>query len=64
LSERIPGRVESVVNPAAPTPETKWYIDSFGSGIMVNGAVHGSLFTSEQSDELSFVGRDTAAPDE
>ncbi len=54
----LPGEVEFVVDPTAPTPETTWYIKEHGSGVMIKEAtVFGAVFTGESDDELEFVSR-------
>ena len=56
-----PGQVEFVANPSSPTPETEWFIEEFGGGVMVEDSKIGSVFISVESmqdpGDLVFVAR-------
>jgi len=52
------GEIELVVDPSAPSPETNWYIEEHGSGVVITEpAVYGSVFTGETDPDLKFVSR-------
>ena len=58
LISNLPGEIEFVVDPDEPTPETKWYIEEHGSGVMIKEpTVYGALFTGNTDNDLKFVSR-------
>ena len=55
-----PATVELIADPEIPDPDTRWYVEEFGQGIMISEPRrHGSVFASdpESDDELEFVSR-------
>jgi hypothetical protein len=55
-----PGRIEFVADPHIRTPDTLWYIEKFGGGIMISQLkLLGSVFIDnpESDKDLEFVGR-------
>ncbi len=59
-AERFPGEIEFVADPAVNDPETSWYVEEFGGGVMIREPkVHGLAFCSdpESDDEIEFVSR-------
>ena len=63
-----PGQIEFVANPSSPSPETEWFIEEFGGGVMVKDSKIGSVFISIESmdnpGDLAFVGRKELGPAE
>ena len=56
--------VEFVADPLVPDPDTRWYVETYGQGIMISEPKrHGSVFSSdpESNDELEFVSRASVA---
>ena len=52
------GEIEFVADPLAPNPDTLWYIEEFGGGVMISEPNFlGSVFTSGDDDDLTFVSR-------
>ena len=62
------GEIEFVANPSSPTPETEWFIEEFGGGVMVKDSTIGSVFISVEGmhdpGDLVFVGRHKLGPAE
>ncbi len=55
-----PGVVEFIADPLVPDTDTRWYVETYGQGIMISEPRrHGSVFSSdpESDDELEFVSR-------
>lgn len=52
------GEIEFVVDPLITAPDTQWYLEAHGAGVMISEPkIFGSLFTSGDNDELEFVSR-------
>ncbi len=54
------GNVDFLADPLSPTPETDWYVEEFGGGVMIIVPDHmGSVFIHDPATEedLEFVGR-------
>jgi len=61
LFHRAPGVVELVADPLISDPETDWYVQEYGGGVMVlQPGELGRCFVSdtENAEDLDFVSRD------
>jgi len=59
-----PAQVEFVADPLVSDPDNRWYVETYGQGIMISEPKrHGSVFSSdpESDDDLEFVGRASIA---
>lgn len=55
-----PGQIELVADPLVNDPETKWYVQEYGGGVMVaEPKVSGRAFVSdtENAEDLIFASR-------
>ena len=60
LYHGAPGEIDFVVDPAAPDPSQSWYVQEFGSGVMITvPKVFGCVFISDldEDEDLVFVSR-------
>lgn len=59
LFHREPGEIELVADPLVPDPETDWFIQEYGNGVMIlEGQAGRTLVSDPHSDEdLEFVAR-------
>lgn len=59
LSEE-PGVIEFIADPLLNDPNTLWYVEKYGGGVMVTQLKHlGSVFTNPEEDaDLEFVSRE------
>ena len=59
LFHREPGEIELVADPLVPDPETDWFIQEYGNGVMILERQAGRTFVSDpHSDEdLEFLAR-------
>jgi hypothetical protein len=55
-----PAVIEFVADPLVPDPDTQWYVEEYGQGIMLSEPQrHGLVFDSnpESHDDLEFISR-------
>lgn len=55
-----PGQIELVADPSIPDPETDWFVQEYGSGVMIlEPKYFGRAFVSDPSThcDLEFVAR-------